>query len=73
MLDHLDVPLGIGMAAPNAARIFRALYPESGLRGVDGASHIVVPRGTPWLTGPRFGHVARQICDHEQRRSGRAE
>ena len=73
MLDDLDVPLGIEMAAPNAARIFRALYPEFGLRRVDGTSHIVVPRGTPWLTGPSLGHVARQICDHEQRRSGRAE
>ena len=73
MLDDLDVPLGIGMAAPNAAGIFRALYPESGLRRADGGSHIVVPQGTPWLTGPSLGHVARQICDHEQQRSGRAE
>jgi len=32
VLDDLDVPLGIEMAAPNAARIFRALYPEFGLR-----------------------------------------
>jgi len=73
VLDHLDLPLGIEMAAPDAARIFRALDPESGLRRADGTSHIVVPRGTPWLTGPSLGHVARQICDHEQRRSGRAE
>ena len=46
MLDHLDVPLGIGMAAPDAARIF-PLYPESGLRRVDGTSHSVVPRELP--------------------------
>ena len=51
MLDDLDVPLGTEMAAPNAARIFHALYPEFDLRRVDGTSHIVVPRGTPWLTG----------------------
>ena len=73
MLDDLDVPLGIETAAPNAARIFRALYPESSLRKVDGTSHIAVPRGSPWLTGPSLGDVERQICDHEQRRSGRVE
>ena len=73
MLDDLDVPLGIEMAAPNAARNFRALYPEFGLRRVDGTGHIVVPRGGPRLTGPSLGHVARQIRDHEQRRSRRAE
>jgi hypothetical protein len=73
VLDDLDVPLGIEMAAPNAARIFRALYPEFGLRRVDGTGHIVVPRGGPRLTGPGLGHVARQIRDHEQWRSGRAE
>jgi hypothetical protein len=67
VLDDLDLPPGIGMAAPNTARIVRALYPEFDLRRADGGSPSVVPPGTPWLTGPSLGHVARQICDHEQR------
>lgn len=73
MLDDLDVPLGTEMAAPNAARIFRALYPEFGRHRVDGTGHIVVPQGSPRLPGPGSGHVARQIRDHKQRRSGRAK
>ena len=32
------------------ARLFGALYPESGLRTV-GAAHVAVPRGTLWYAG----------------------
>jgi hypothetical protein len=35
------------MAAPNAARIFRALYPEFGLRRVDGTSTLWCRREVP--------------------------
>jgi hypothetical protein len=69
VLDDLEVPLGIEMAA----RIFRAFYPELDLRRVDGTGQILVPQGTSWFTGPSLGHVARQIFDHEQRLSRRAE
>ncbi len=54
------------------ARVFRARYGTYDLHSV-GDVHVVVPRGTPWFSGPSLGDVARQISDHEQRRAGRAE
>jgi len=52
-------------------RIFRALYAEFDLRTVDGAIHVVVPRGTPWFAGHSLGEIARQISDYEQARRDR--
>ena len=53
-------------------RVFRALFGAYDLHSVEGL-HVVVPRGTPWFSGPSLGDVARQVSDHEQRRAGWAE
>ena len=42
------------------ARLFRALYTDFDLHSI-GAIHIVVPKGTPWLTGHSLADLARQI------------
>jgi hypothetical protein len=45
-------------------RIFRALYAQFDLRTI-GATHVVVPTGTPWFAGDSLGEVARQISEYE--------
>jgi hypothetical protein len=54
------------------ARVFRALYGAYDLHSM-GDVHVVVPRGTPWFSGPRLGDVARQISDHEEQHAGRTD
>lgn len=41
-------------------RLFRALYREFDLHRIGGA-YVVLPKGTPCLSGPSLGAIARQI------------
>jgi len=41
-------------------RLFRVLFQGSGLHHI-GGTYVVLPKGTPCLTGPSPGAIARQI------------
>jgi len=42
------------------SRLFRALFQGHDLHHVGGI-YVVLPKGTPWLSGPSLGAIARQI------------
>ena len=44
------------------ARVFRALYQDHDLHTING-TRIAVPKGTPVLTAPTLGEIARQISN----------
>jgi hypothetical protein len=46
------------------ARVFHALYPQSGLHDIAG-TYLAVP-GTPCFTAPALGEIARQISDRDR-------
>ena len=46
------------------ARLFWVLYQEFDLHTINGI-YLVVPKGTPWLSGPSLGDIARQIGGHD--------
>jgi hypothetical protein len=47
------------------ARVFRALYPEFDLHALD-ETYLAVPKGTPCITAPAIGEIARQISGCER-------
>ena len=42
------------------SRLFRALFQGFDLHHI-GGTYVVLPKGTPWLSGPSLGAIARQI------------
>ncbi len=47
------------------ARVFRALYPEFDLHELAG-TYLALPKGTPCVTAPALGEIARQISDRDR-------